>query len=81
MANDPAQEALTATAVNKAQLESHEKVCAERYGDIKDSFGRVHDRMDDQNKEMKRIFWGVLGVLATVLWWVVTNGKLPWQSS
>lgn len=33
-------------AVALSRIDSHEKVCAERYGEIKDSFGRVHGRID-----------------------------------
>jgi predicted nucleic acid-binding Zn ribbon protein len=34
------------SAVALSRIDSHEKVCAERYGEIKDSFGRVHGRID-----------------------------------
>jgi hypothetical protein len=34
------------SAVALARIDGHEKVCAERYGEIKESFGRVHSRID-----------------------------------
>ncbi len=34
------------SAVALARIDGHEKVCAERYGEIKESFGRVHGRID-----------------------------------
>lgn len=58
-------------AVLKERLEGHERVCSERYGDIKDSFSRVHERLD-------KIFWGVLGLTLAVLAWLLVNGR-PWD--
>ena len=40
--------------ITATRLESHEKVCAERYGDIRDSFARVHARLD-------KIIYGLIG--------------------
>jgi hypothetical protein len=34
------------SAVALARIDSHEKVCSERYAEIKESFGRVHSRID-----------------------------------
>lgn len=42
-----ADDHIVRTAVLQERLEGHEKVCAERYGEIKESFGRVHTRLDD----------------------------------
>jgi predicted nucleic acid-binding Zn ribbon protein len=70
MPPDDAQEALTATAVNKAQLDGHERICAERYADIKDSFGRVHKRLD-------AIMYGLIALLLTMVGWLIVNG-VPW---
>jgi len=60
-----------ASVVNATRLEAHEKVCAERYGDIKDSFGRVHARLD-------KIIYGLIGLLITMVGWLVVNGA-PWK--
>jgi hypothetical protein len=49
----------------------HEKVCAERYGDIKDSFSRIHARLD-------KIMYGLIGLLITMVGWLVING-VPWK--
>lgn len=66
-----AVEALTAVAVVATRVDSHEKVCAERYGDIKSSFDRVHGRLD-------KIMWAVLGLLVTMVGWLLING-VPWK--
>jgi predicted nucleic acid-binding Zn ribbon protein len=57
-------------AVLAQRLEGHEKVCAERYGEISKSFDRIHSRLD-------WIMRGVVGLLAAMLAWVVVNG-VPW---
>lgn len=36
----------TVDDVARSRIDSHEKVCVERYGEIKDSFSRVHSRVD-----------------------------------
>lgn len=57
-------------AVLAERLDGHEKICAERYGEISKSFDRVHSRLD-------WIMRGIIGLLAAMLAWVVANG-LPW---
>ncbi len=59
-------------AVLEERIEGHEKICAERYGEISKSFDRVHSRLD-------WIMRGIVGLLAAVLAWVVANG-LPWKA-
>ena len=66
-----AEDSALKVAVVSERLEGHERVCAERYSDIKDSFARVHDRLD-------KIFWGVLGLTVAVLGWLLVNGR-PWE--
>lgn len=58
------------TAVLEERLVGHEKVCAERYGEISKSFDRIHNRLD-------WIMRGIIGLLAAMLAWVVVNG-VPW---
>lgn len=36
----------TAGVVALSRIDSHEKVCSERYGEINKSFARVHGRVD-----------------------------------
>lgn len=69
--NDQAQTAMVASTVTATRLESHEKVCAERYGDIKTSFDRVHSRLD-------KIMYGLIGLLITMVGWLLING-VPWK--
>lgn len=57
--------------VARARIDGHEKVCADRYGEIKDSFGRVHNRLD-------KIMWGIISLLLAILGYVATSGKMPW---
>jgi hypothetical protein len=57
--------------ITATRLDAHEKVCAERYGDIKDSFGRVHARLD-------KIIYGLMGLLITMVGWLIVNGA-PWK--
>lgn len=59
-------------AVLAERLEGHEKVCAERYGEISKSFDRIHGRLD-------WIMRGVIGLLGAMLAWVIVNG-LPWPA-
>lgn len=68
MSFDPALK----VAVLEERLEGHEKICAERYGEISRSFDRVHGRLD-------WIMRGVVGLLAAMLAWVVVNG-VPWPA-
>ena len=56
--------------VARALLSAHESTCAERYGEIKDSFGRVHSRLD-------KILWGMIGVLLAILAYTVREWA-PW---
>jgi hypothetical protein len=60
-----------ANTVTATRLDVHERICAERYGDIKDSFGRVHARLD-------KIIYGLIGLLITMVGWLVVNG-VPWK--
>lgn len=60
-------------AVLEERLEGHEKICAERYGEISKSFDRVHGRLD-------WIMRGIIGLLAAMLAWVVVNG-VPWPAA
>ena len=60
-----------ANTVTATRLDVHEKICAERYGDIKDSFSRVHARLD-------KIIYGLIGLLITMVGWLVVNG-VPWK--
>ena len=66
MSQDPAVK----IAVIEQRLEGHEKVCAERYGEISKSFDRIHGRLD-------WIMRGIIGLLAAMLAWVIVNG-VPW---
>lgn len=59
-------------AVLEERLEGHEKICAERYGEISKSFDRIHGRLD-------WIMRGVIGLLGAMLAWVIVNG-LPWPA-
>jgi hypothetical protein len=59
-------------AVLEQRLEDHERVCAERYGEISKSFDRIHGRLD-------WIMRGVIGLLGAMLAWVVVNG-VPWPA-
>lgn len=64
-------DALVAATVTATRLDVHEKICAERYADIKDSFGRIHARLD-------KIIYGLIGLLITMVGWLVING-VPWR--
>ena len=59
-------------AVLEERMEGHEKICAERYGEISKSFDRIHGRLD-------WIMRGVIGLLGAMLAWVIVNG-LPWPA-
>ena len=59
-------------AVLEERLDGHEKICAERYGEISKSFDRVHSRLD-------WIMRGIVSLLAAMLAWVVING-VPWPA-
>ena len=63
---------LLKVVVLEERLEGHEKICAERYGEISKSFDRVHGRLD-------WIMRGIIGLLAAMLAWVVLNG-VPWAA-
>lgn len=63
---------LLKAAVLEERLEGHEKICAERYGEISKSFDRIHGRLD-------WIMRGVIGLLGAMLAWVIVNG-LPWPA-
>ena len=62
----------TKIAVLGERLDGHEKICAERYGEIAKSFDRVHGRLD-------WIMRGIIGLLLAMLGWVVVNG-VPWPA-
>jgi predicted nucleic acid-binding Zn ribbon protein len=53
------------------RIDSHEKVCAERYGEIKGSFDRVHTRLD-------KILYGIIGLLVTMVGYLIVVGR-PWE--
>lgn len=57
-------------AVMTERLEGHEKVCAERYGQINASFERIHGRLD-------WIMRGVLGLLIALVGYLLIN-QAPW---
>lgn len=63
---------LIRVAILEERLEGHEKLCAERYGQIARSFDRVHSRLD-------WIIRALVSVMASMLAWVVVNG-LPWPA-
>jgi len=63
---------LLKAAVLEERLEGHEKICAERYGEISKSFDRIHGRLD-------WIMRGIIGLLGAMLAWVIVNG-LPWPA-
>lgn len=54
-------------AVLQERLEGHEKVCSERYGEIKASFGRVHDRLDGINTGIRSVLIGMVVFLLGVI--------------
>lgn len=64
------QENALKTAVLAERLEGHERVCADRYGEISKSFDRVHSRLD-------WIMRGVIGILMAVAAYLLVNGA-PW---
>lgn len=64
---------LLKAVVLEERLENHEKICAERYGEISKSFDRVHGRLD-------WIMRGIIGLLAAMLAWVIVNG-VPWPTA
>jgi len=66
------EEAAVKLAVLEERLDGHEKICAERYGEISKSFDRVHSRLD-------WIMRGVVGLMAGMLAWLIVNG-VPWPS-
>ncbi len=63
---------LIRVAILEERLEGHERLCAERYGQIAKSFDRIHSRLD-------WIIRGLVSVLASVLAWIVVNG-VPWPA-
>lgn len=67
------QDPMLKVAVLEERLEGHEKICAERYGEISKSFDRVHGRLD-------WIMRGIICLLAAMLAWVVVNG-VPWPAA
>ena len=60
----------TKDEVARALLSKHEETCAERYGEINKSFGRIHSRLDT-------IFWGIIGVLGTFACYALITWA-PW---
>ncbi len=64
---------LIRAAILEERLDGHEKLCAERYGQIAKSFDRIHSRLD-------WIIRALISVMASILAWVVVNG-LPWPAS
>jgi len=63
----PNEEHAVKAAVLEARIDGHERVCAERYGEIKDSFGRVHDRLDGINVGIRSGLIGMLIFMVGVL--------------
>jgi hypothetical protein len=61
---------LIKVVILEERLDGHEKLCAERYGEISKSFDRVHGRLD-------WIMRGIVSLMAAMLAWLVTNG-VPW---
>ena len=62
---------MTDPAVTEVRLSLHEKICAERYGEIKDAFKTIHNRLD-------KIMWGMMGILIAMVGWLLVNG-VPWK--
>lgn len=73
MSDDPQIKA----AVLESRMDSHEKVCGERYGEIKESFGRVHDRLDGINTGVKSLLAAMVVFLLGVLGTIFYSG-VPW---
>ena len=57
-------------AILETRFDGHEKVCGERYGEIKDSFERVHGRLDV-------ILYSVIGLLVTIIGYALVTWA-PW---
>lgn len=55
----------------------HEKVCSERYGEIFDSFQRVHKRLDGINRATLSTLVSWLVALLGLIAWLLINGA-PW---
>lgn len=73
MTDDKDHERHLHAVATEARLNSHEKICSERYADIKESFSRVHGRLDGINSELRRVLWAVLACAIALLGWYVTN--------
>jgi hypothetical protein len=65
------------TAVLESRLDGHEKVCTERYGEIKESFVTVHDRLNDIQRGVIGILVGIVVFMISVIGTIAYNG-LPW---
>lgn len=63
---------MTNPVVTQTRLSAHEKVCAERYADIKEAFKTVHNRLD-------KIMWSMMGVLLAMVGWLLTN-SVTWTN-
>ncbi len=63
-ADEIAARALEMSVINKTWSEAHEKVCAQRYGEITDS-------LKDQSRLLRQIgvgvFVGIVGILGTYI--------------
>ncbi len=67
-------------AVLEERLEGHERVCGERYGEIKSSFGRVHDRLDGINAGVRVVLAGMVLFLLGIIGTILMTG-LPWEKA
>lgn len=68
------------TAVLQERLEGHERVCTERYGEIKNSFGRVHDRLDGINVGVRIVLASMVLFLMGIIGTLLMTG-LPWEKA
>ena len=62
---------MTDPTVIEVRLSLHEQICAERYGEIKEVFKTIHNRLD-------KIMWGLMGILIAMVGWLLVNG-VPWR--
>lgn len=71
------QKARTEIAILGTRLDSHEKTCGDRYGDIKDSFRRVHGRLEDMGKDQKNTLRSIIILGVALIAYLLINGR-PW---
>ena len=58
-------------AVTETRLNSHEQICSERYGEIREAFKTIHTRLD-------KIMYGMIGILVAIVGWLLSHG-VPWK--